>query len=288
MRSKQIKKYRKDQRFFVEKEKIEKYLTCPICQEIFDEPIRISCAHTFCKNCINQWERKSMDIICPVCREQYIKKFSGKDLIAQSMINDSLVTCIYKGCPWKDKLSNLHHHIQTCLFEPGKLPKFMKEASFFKTEQSQKQKKKEIKLNEEEEDIGENICSFNYTSSIKERIFYRDPNLVEKLFGEKKKEKIEDEKKIEIKEKISDNDEVNELYNCLKFDNNKLSDNNYKINVVDNNEKEKESVKNNENMIENGQNLQGSSIMNIFISPNITFASPNAFLCKKTDRNEEK
>ena len=288
MMSKQTKKYRKDQRFFVEKEKIGKYLTCPICQEIFDEPTRISCGHTFCNNCINQWEKKSKNDKCPLCREHYIKRYSGKDLIALSMINDAIVTCIYKGCPWKEKLSDLHHHIQTCLFEPGKLPKFMKEASFFHEEKSQKKTKKEMKLNEdeEEEDVGENICSFNYTSTIKERLFSRNPNLVEKLFGEEKKEKKEDEKKNQIKEKISDNDEVNELYNCLSF-NNKLGNNNFKINVIDGNEKDNNGAKNNENMNENGQNLQGSSIMNIFISPNITITSPNSFLCKKTDRDEK-
>ena len=31
-----MRKYTKEQRYFVEKEKIEKYLTCPICQDIFD------------------------------------------------------------------------------------------------------------------------------------------------------------------------------------------------------------------------------------------------------------
>ena len=32
------------------------------------------------------------------------------------MINEAIVTCIYKGCPWKEKLSNLYDHIQNCLF----------------------------------------------------------------------------------------------------------------------------------------------------------------------------
>lgn len=281
MKSKQIKKYRKEQRFFAEKEKIEKYLTCPICQEIFDDPYRITCGHTFCKKCLIQWEKKSNDTVCPLCREEYLNNLSGKDLIAQAMINDAIVTCIYKGCPWKEKLSNLEHHIQTCLFEPGKLPKFMKETNFFKTDNIKKPKTKKDENEEEEID---NICSFNYTSSIKERVFSRNPILVQKLFGEEKKEKKEDIKKIEIKEKISDNDEVNDLYNILSFSKQKIDINNLKINLVDN--KEKDDEKNKENTNENGQNLQGSSIMNIFISPNITIA-PNSFLCKKKERNEK-
>lgn len=282
MKSKLIKKYRKDQRYFVEKEKIEKYLTCSICQDIFDEPFRITCGHTFCKKCLNQWEKKSQSDLCPLCREQYISNFSGKDLIAQSMINDSIVTCIYKGCPWKDKLSNLYNHIQNCLFEPGKLPKFMKKTYFFETEKNNK-KEKIIKLDESEENLG-NICSFNYTSSIKERIFSRNPKLVEKLFGEENKEKKDIEKNKDNIEKISSNEEVNEMYNFLLFDNN--NENNANLNIISSKEKENSEDKKREKNNENSPNLQGSSIMNIFINPTITL-NPNPLLAKKTNRDKK-
>lgn len=284
MKSKKIHKYRKDQRYFAEKEKIEKYLTCPICQDIFDDPFRVTCGHTFCKNCLNQWEKKSKNSLCPLCREYYHKDFSGKDLIAQSMINDSIVTCIYKGCPWKDKLFNLQNHIQTCLFEPGKLPKFMKQTDFFHPN-LKKGKNKEKEEEDDEEDIG-NICSFNFSSSIKERVFARDPSLVQKLFGQENKEKEEDEKKLKKNiERISENDDVNDLYNCLLFDNQK-TESKYKINIINSKEKENFNDKKKENINENEQNLQGSSIMNIFINPNITVA-PNTFLSKKTEREDK-
>ena len=96
-------KYKKEQIHFTEKEKLEKYLSCPICQEIFDEPIRITCGHTFCRKCIIQWEKKSHNYQCPLCRDEYDPAYSGKDLLAQNIINDAYVTCIYKGCPWKEK-----------------------------------------------------------------------------------------------------------------------------------------------------------------------------------------
>jgi len=115
--------YVKEQRDFVDREKIEKYLTCPICTEIFDNPIRISCGHTFCDDCLSEWGKKSS--FCPLCRKKYFTEYSGKDLIAQSIINDALVYCIYKGCPWKDKLSNLKSHIHTCIFDPAHLPDFI-------------------------------------------------------------------------------------------------------------------------------------------------------------------
>ena len=276
--------YKKDQIHFLEKEKLEKYLSCPICQEILEEPTRITCGHTFCNKCISQWEKKSHNFQCPLCREYYDPDYSGKDLLAQNMINDANVSCIYKGCPWKDKLVNLNNHIQNCLFNPKKLPKFMKISNWFKDNNKEKENENEQdnknKTDEEEDNPLANLCSFNYTSSIKERVFSRNPNLVLKLFDkEGNDENIKEKNILKNIEKISDNDEVNEIYNCLILDEDK--ENNSK-----NKEKEKEKDKEKENKSENeqGKSLQGSSIMNIFISPNITI-SQNDFLGNKTERD---
>ena len=152
----------------------------------------------------------------------------------------------------------------------------MKQSNFFENE-NENRIEKNIKLDENDEEEIDNICSFNYNSSIKERIFSRNPNLVKKLFGEDKKEKI------------SENDDVNDFYNFLLLDN-KDNGNTSKINIVDNKSKQKEidNSKDNykENNNENEQNLQGSSsIMNIFINPTITLP-PNAFLNKKFEREK--
>ena len=268
--------YKKEQINFLEKEKLEKYLSCPICQELFEEPTRISCGHTFCNKCIVQWEKKSRNFQCPLCRESYEPAYSGKDLLAQNMLNDANVTCIYKGCPWKNKLVDLNNHIQNCLFNPKKLPKLI--TNWFKDNNKEKEKEKEtdkknkVEDDEEDNEILANLCSFNYTSSIKERVFSRNPNLVLKLFDkEENKEKAKEEKIGKNIEKISDNDEVNEIYNCLLFGSDK-----------ENKGHSKEKENKNEN--EQGKSLQGSSIMNIFISPNITISS-GEFLGNKTERD---
>ena len=268
--------YKKEQINFLEKEKLEKYLSCPICQELFEEPTRITCGHTFCNKCIVQWEKKSRNFQCPLCRESYEPAYSGKDLLAQNMLNDANVTCIYKGCPWKNKLVDLNNHIQNCLFNPKKLPKLI--TNWFKDNNKEKEKEKEtdkknkVEDDEEDNETLANLCSFNYTSSIKERVFSRNPNLVLKLFDkEENKEKVKEEKIGKNIEKISDNDEVNEIYNCLLFGSDK-----------ENKGHSKEKENKNEN--EQGKSLQGSSIMNIFISPNITISSGD-FLGNKTERD---
>ena len=267
-------KYKREQINFIEREKLEKYLICPICQDIFDEPMRITCGHTFCDTCLKKWEKKSGNNKCPLCREDYEPYYTGKDLLAQNMINDAMVTCIYKGCPWKDRLGELNNHIQNCLFNPIKLPKFMKITNWFKENNKEEpiEKNKENELENDNNESIENLCSYNYTSSIKERVFSRNPSLVQKLFGqdEDNRKDTKKEHKINIKEKISDNDEVNEIYNCLIFD-----------------DKDKKEINNNNmNKNENEKSLQSSSIMNIFINPNITINSKD-YLGNKTERSSE-
>ncbi|CAF1347266.1 unnamed protein product [Rotaria sordida] len=51
-------------------------ITCPICLEIFREPLQLPCQHNFCKSCleritVDRWSR------CPVCRGCYRVPFSG-------------------------------------------------------------------------------------------------------------------------------------------------------------------------------------------------------------------
>ena len=86
-----VTKYKKDQINYIEKEKLEKYLSYPICQDILEEPTYITCGHTFCLKYLTQLEKKSHNYQCPLCRENYEPNYSGKDLLAQNMLNDAYV-----------------------------------------------------------------------------------------------------------------------------------------------------------------------------------------------------
>ncbi|KAM8725857.1 E3 ubiquitin-protein ligase TRIM35-like [Acanthopagrus schlegelii] len=43
--------------------------TCPVCCEIFKDPVLLLCGHSFCKSCLQEWWRKSTQQTCPVCKE---------------------------------------------------------------------------------------------------------------------------------------------------------------------------------------------------------------------------
>ncbi|XP_051744593.1 nuclear factor 7, brain-like isoform X2 [Ctenopharyngodon idella] len=43
-------------------------LSCPVCREIFKAPVLLSCSHSFCKECLQQFWRTKETQECPVCR----------------------------------------------------------------------------------------------------------------------------------------------------------------------------------------------------------------------------
>ncbi|XP_030260388.1 tripartite motif-containing protein 35-like isoform X2 [Sparus aurata] len=43
--------------------------TCPVCCDIFQEPVVLFCGHSFCKSCLQEWWRQSRLHSCPVCKK---------------------------------------------------------------------------------------------------------------------------------------------------------------------------------------------------------------------------
>lgn len=60
-----------DSEFFLDvlanlKESIENQFTCSICTEVFINSTTLHCGHTYCTDCLEEWERQNAT--CPVCR----------------------------------------------------------------------------------------------------------------------------------------------------------------------------------------------------------------------------
>uniref|UniRef100_A0A3Q1I076 RING-type domain-containing protein n=1 Tax=Anabas testudineus TaxID=64144 RepID=A0A3Q1I076_ANATE len=45
-------------------------LCCPVCYEVFRDPVLLSCSHTFCKDCLNSWWREKVTQECPTCKRR--------------------------------------------------------------------------------------------------------------------------------------------------------------------------------------------------------------------------
>ncbi|XP_036963251.1 nuclear factor 7, brain-like [Acanthopagrus latus] len=53
--------------------RLEEDLCCPVCHDVFREPVVLSCSHSFCKDCLQSWwtERRTRE--CPVCKRRSSK-----------------------------------------------------------------------------------------------------------------------------------------------------------------------------------------------------------------------
>ncbi|CAL1608260.1 unnamed protein product [Knipowitschia caucasica] len=47
---------------------LEEELTCPVCQDIFKDPVVLTCSHSFCKDCLRTWWIEKPTQECPVCK----------------------------------------------------------------------------------------------------------------------------------------------------------------------------------------------------------------------------
>ena len=89
------------------------------CSTLYDskDPDRTDCAHSFCKNCICEWDRTSYHKkTCPNCRSKYDQILT--DVTKKREINLLLVHCpnIDTGCTEVTQLHKMKDHVQTCLY----------------------------------------------------------------------------------------------------------------------------------------------------------------------------
>ncbi|XP_061106270.1 E3 ubiquitin-protein ligase TRIM35-like [Conger conger] len=49
---------------------LEEEPSCPVCSEIFRDPVVLRCSHSFCKACLQHWWREKGSQECPVCRRR--------------------------------------------------------------------------------------------------------------------------------------------------------------------------------------------------------------------------
>ncbi|XP_039660802.1 zinc-binding protein A33-like [Perca fluviatilis] len=52
----------------------EEDLCCPVCQDVFRDPVVLSCSHSFCKDCLERCWREKPTQECPLCRKRSLSK----------------------------------------------------------------------------------------------------------------------------------------------------------------------------------------------------------------------
>ncbi|XP_032872741.1 tripartite motif-containing protein 52-like [Amblyraja radiata] len=85
-------------------ESLTEDLICPICLNIFTDPVSPKCGHNFCRSCIAQsWEREGKNS-CPKCREE----FPDRTLIVNWALSSLAQKTHQLNLNQKEKESKLH------------------------------------------------------------------------------------------------------------------------------------------------------------------------------------
>eukprot|EP00933_Yihiella_yeosuensis_P060675 TRINITY_DN63416_c0_g1_i1.p1 TRINITY_DN63416_c0_g1~~TRINITY_DN63416_c0_g1_i1.p1 ORF type:complete len:266 (-),score=53.46 TRINITY_DN63416_c0_g1_i1:172-969(-) len=84
-------------------------LRCPVCHEVFIDPVASECQHVFCRQCLQEWLEH--DSSCPTCREP-IQRFRDHRVL-RSFVDELIVIC--SGCGWRGRQDSLQQHLMLCL-----------------------------------------------------------------------------------------------------------------------------------------------------------------------------
>ncbi|KAJ0058144.1 hypothetical protein NL108_008729 [Boleophthalmus pectinirostris] len=66
--------------------RLEEDLTCPICCELFREPVLLSCSHSFCKVCLQNWWRNKPIKTCAVCKRRSSREHPPVNLVLRNLV----------------------------------------------------------------------------------------------------------------------------------------------------------------------------------------------------------
>ncbi|XP_026230649.1 nuclear factor 7, brain-like [Anabas testudineus] len=102
--------------------RLEEELCCPVCQDIFKDPVILSCSHSFCKVCLqNSWTEKLIHD-CPVCKRLSFQSEPPCNLalknLCESLLQETDQRCSESLCSLhseKLKLFCLDHQQPLCL-----------------------------------------------------------------------------------------------------------------------------------------------------------------------------
>ncbi|XP_062390936.1 zinc-binding protein A33-like isoform X2 [Sardina pilchardus] len=82
----------------------EEDLSCPVCCDIFKDPVVLSCSHSVCKGCLQQFWRTKRSRECPVCRTLSQNAEPPLNLLLKNLCEN-----FPKGGTKREPFCGLHH-----------------------------------------------------------------------------------------------------------------------------------------------------------------------------------
>ncbi|XP_067442255.1 nuclear factor 7, brain-like isoform X1 [Thunnus thynnus] len=70
--------------------RLEEDLCCPVCHDVFRDPVLLSCSHSFCKDCLECWWKAKNTRKCPVCKKRSSKSKPPHNLVLKNLCESFL------------------------------------------------------------------------------------------------------------------------------------------------------------------------------------------------------
>ncbi|KAJ8275462.1 hypothetical protein COCON_G00072140 [Conger conger] len=87
---------------------LEEELSCPVCSEIFRDPVILTCSHSLCKACLQQYWDEKGSRECPVCRRRFSKDFLPPNLALRNTCDAFLKERSQRAEAGSEVLCSLH------------------------------------------------------------------------------------------------------------------------------------------------------------------------------------
>ncbi|XP_053171575.1 nuclear factor 7, ovary-like [Scomber japonicus] len=86
----------------------ENYLSCPVCHDIFIDPVILKCSHSFCKVCLRGWWRAKQVQECPVCKIVSGSNNPPRNLALKNLCEAFLLERDQRSSAGSEPLCSLH------------------------------------------------------------------------------------------------------------------------------------------------------------------------------------
>ncbi|XP_071387840.1 nuclear factor 7, ovary-like [Centroberyx affinis] len=86
----------------------EEDLSCPVCHDIFKDPVILTCSHSFCKACLQKWWTEKLIHDCPVCKRTSLKSEPLCNLALRNLCEAFLLERDQRPSAGSELLCSLH------------------------------------------------------------------------------------------------------------------------------------------------------------------------------------
>uniref|UniRef100_A0A3B1KDY4 Uncharacterized protein n=1 Tax=Astyanax mexicanus TaxID=7994 RepID=A0A3B1KDY4_ASTMX len=87
----------------------EEELSCPVCCEIFIDPVIMSCSHSVCRTCLQQFWKTKGSHECPVCRRRPSNDITLPNLVLKNVCEAFLESRSQRSSAGSEGVCSLHN-----------------------------------------------------------------------------------------------------------------------------------------------------------------------------------